>query len=139
MNPHGSSSLESDVEDISGEWRDHEHQAPALDLVAVKLLAEAGSMELAIKALQTAERYLQDSTAYEQAFASSCGYPDFPALVEGSTGIGPDGQHSMYLTELPNQNWRVWNPAMLAEAREFPSREVAEQFIQSGQCRSKAR
>lgn len=114
--------------DSPTDWREHEHQSSALNVSAIKLLNEAGTLGLAIQALETAERLLNDADAYELALANGCGHESYSELVAASKTVGDEDDVPWYLTELPDGRWLAWNKKSLHHARDFESQESAEQF-----------
>jgi hypothetical protein len=116
--------------DVPTDWKEHEFQAPAVQVAAIRLLREAGTMEFAVHALETADRLLKDAEAYEMAFAKGCGHASFTELVAASRTVSSDVDSPWYLTQLRNGSWLAWNKNSLENTREFASPEAAERFVE---------
>ena len=59
--PLGQSPLEQPPQDRPAEWREHEHDSPELNVLALELLTAAGSLELALHVVELAHRRQQDA------------------------------------------------------------------------------
>lgn len=120
--------------DAPTDWKEHEHFSPALQLSALRLLTEAGTLGVAIQALETAERLSQDAEAFEVAFARGCGHESYSDLVGASTTVGAEEESPWYITPIAHDRWLAWNKMELHEAREFGQRSAAEEYAlrQSG-------
>lgn len=125
--------------DSPTDWKEHEHQSTALNVSAVKLLNEAGTLGLAIQALETAERLLNDADAYELALAKGCGHESYSELVAASKAVGNEDDAPWYLTELPDGRWLAWNKKSLHHARDFESQDSAEHYAKRRIARPKAK
>lgn len=117
--------------DAPTDWTEHEHQAPALHVAAIRLLREAGTLGLAIQALETTDRLTKDREAFNLALARGCGHDSFAELVGASQTVATNADSPWYLTRLPNGRWMAWNKNCLRDIRDFNSQEAAEQFCQA--------
>ena len=125
----GDDRIEDKQIDATTDWKEHEFQAPSLHASAIRLLREAGTMELAVQALETADRLLKDIENYRLEFAKRCGFDSYTETLAASETVGVEGNSPWYLTPLRNGHWLAWNRNSLHETRDFESKAGAEQFL----------
>lgn len=97
---------------------------------AHKLLAEAGSAEIAKHAVDTVARDTLNGSPGDK-FAVQWGFDSYLSLFEASIPLASVGGKNWCLTSLRGKNWILWNDADLV-ARQYASREEAEQQVQEG-------
>lgn len=94
---------------------------------AHKLLAEAGSAEIAKHAVDTAARDNVTGSPGDK-FAVQWGFDSYLSLFEASTPVASVGGKNWCLTSARGKGWLLWNDADLV-ATQHSSREAAEQQV----------
>jgi len=115
-------------ESAEDSWHQHEHLSAQLELDAVRLLADAGTPELAKFAIDSVEQQQHDHMRTE--FAQAAGFGTYADLVAASAGIDTDDDGQWYVTLLPNGQWLAWNFFDVRSDLKHTTREAAVAHIE---------
>ena len=107
-------------------WQEHEHVAPPVQNQAQKLLDEAGSPELAKRAVDAAAKTQPLPVSAHDQFARQLGFASYLSLFEASTPIKSALGKQWLVTALRTDQWILWNDSDLIVAGTYPTREAAE-------------
>ncbi len=111
-------------------WHEHEHVASPLQIQAQRLLAEAGSPELAKHAVDLAGQAPPAGSPQDQ-FARQLEFASYLSLFEDSSLCAADEGRQWFATAIRNGEWILWNDADLVIAGTYPTREAAERAAPS--------
>jgi hypothetical protein len=112
-------------------WREHEHVAGPVQNDAQKLIDNAGSPELAKKAVDSAARdhKTQPSAAgggsAKDRLARNHGFNSYLELFEASTTMSQSDGKNWFVTAVPGGKWIMWNDRDLEAHRSFDTFEEA--------------
>lgn len=103
---------------------------PPVQAQAHKLLAEAGSPEIAKQAIDSAVGDKMAGSPGDK-FAAQWGFDSYLSLFEGSIPVASVGGKNWCVTSISGGGWILWNDADLVATR-HSSREEAERQLQDG-------
>src|SRR5438477_7832314 len=101
------------VKPMSGNEVMHASDLAPVEAQAHKLLAEAGSPELAKHAVDAVARD-QAAGSPGDKFAAQWGFDSYLSLFEASTPLASVGGKNWCVTSVGNSNWILWNDADLS-------------------------
>jgi hypothetical protein len=112
------------------EWAGKEHSdLPApIEAQARRLLAEAGSAELAKHAVDAAVKAEPAAGSPGDKFATEWGFDSYLSLFEASLPLASVGGKNWCVTAVGPERWILWNDADLV-ATQHSSREAAESYV----------
>jgi hypothetical protein len=113
----------------AGEWVRHEHVASPVQVEAEKLLATAGSAELAKQAIDEAEQRPISSQQQQADFAAQWGHQSIHQMLAVSSRLtAPDGT-PWWATNIQDEGWILWNERDLRARQRFPSLEACHRYL----------
>jgi hypothetical protein len=92
---------------VADSWEQHEHLSAQLELDALRLLADAGTPELAKFAIDSVEQQRHDQLRSE--FAQTLGFASYSDLLAASTGVATNDDKLWFVTPLADGHWAAWN------------------------------
>lgn len=109
-------------------WEQHEHLSAQLEIDALRLLADAGTPELAKFAIDTVEQQQHDQLRNE--FAQALGFGTYSELLAASTGIATNDDKVWFITALADGQWIGWNFVEIREEARYATREEAVAHVE---------
>ena len=111
-------------------WKEHEHVAGPVQNEAQRLIDDAGSPELAKKAIDSAaqehvKQPVQRSESEKDRFAHNHGFRSYLELFEASTTMSQTDGKNWFVTALPGGKWIKWNDQDLHTECMYNSSEEA--------------
>lgn len=107
----------------------HSQPSPQIHDQAQKLLAQAGSSELAKHAVDAAARDRSSGSPGDK-FACEWGFDSYLSLFEASHPLASVGDRNWCATSIRGGNWILWNDAdlvgIVCSSREEAERQVRE-------------
>lgn len=119
--------------DPSGDSWQHEHLSAQLELDALRLLADAGTPELAKFAIDSVDEQQQDQLRSE--FARALGFASYSELLSESAGVDTNDDKLWFVTPLADGQWIGWNYVEFGTEAKQTSREAAIAHVE---CSTKA-
>jgi hypothetical protein len=107
----------------SESWQQHEHLSAQLELDALRLLADAGTPELAKFAIDSVEQQQHDQLRTE--FAEALGFSSYRDLLAASAGIATADEKLWFVTPLADGQWIGWNFFEITANVKHATREAA--------------
>jgi hypothetical protein len=104
-------------------WPQHEHLSAQLELDALRLLADAGTPELAKFAIDTVDQQQHDQLRAQ--FAHSLGFETYSDLLAASGGVATSDDKLWFVTALGDGSWIGWNYVDIRADVSYGSREAA--------------
>jgi hypothetical protein len=108
-------------------WQQHEHISAQIELDALRLLADAGTPELAKFAIDSVEEQQRDRARAE--FARTLGFTSYSDLLAASSGVATPGDQLWFITMLTDGEWIGWNFLDVQVGVKHPTREDAVRYI----------
>lgn len=109
-------------------WPQHEHLAAQVELDALRLLADAGTSELAKFAIDSVDELHRDQMRRE--FARELGFASFSDLLAASAAIATSDDKLWFVTLLAGGHWVGWNHIDLHVVDKHASREDAVRRVE---------
>jgi hypothetical protein len=118
-------------------WQQHEHLSAQLELDALRLLADAGTAELAKFAIDSVEEQQHDQLRAE--FAQALGFTSYSDLLSASAGVATNDDKLWFVTPLGDGQWVGWNFVEIRAEVKYATREEAIAHVeQSAQGNSQS-
>jgi hypothetical protein len=118
-----SSEAISRPESMTDSWEQHEHLSAQLELDALRLLADAGTPELAKFAIDSVEQQQHDHMRTE--FAEALGFASYSDLLAASAGVATTDDKLWFVTPLADGQWVAWNFVEIKADAKHATREAA--------------
>jgi hypothetical protein len=115
--------------DQTANWTEHEHIVPPIQSQAQRLLAEAGSPELAKHALDMAAAGPSTDAGHIDGLAQRWGFRPRHDLLAASISIATSSRHMWWLTPIDDRGWVAWTERDSAMSDMLPTLEQARQFV----------
>jgi hypothetical protein len=110
-------------ESTTDSWEQHEHLSAQLELDALRLLADAGTPELAKFAIDSVEQQQHDQMRNE--FAQALGFASYSDMLAASAGIATNDEKLWFVTPLADGQWVGWNFVEIKADVKHATREAA--------------
>jgi hypothetical protein len=110
-------------EPLADSWQQHEHLSAQLELDALRLLADAGTPELAKFAIDSVEEQQHDQLRAE--FAQALGFASYSDLLAASAGVATNDDKLWFVTPLGDGQWIGWNFIEIRADLKHATREAA--------------
>jgi hypothetical protein len=120
----------------SDSWEQHEHLSAQLELDALRLLADAGTPELAKFAIDSVDGQQQDQLRTE--FAQALGFVSYGDLVSASIGVSTNDDKLWFVTPLRDGYWAAWNFTQVCIDVKYTTREAAVAHVEKSAAKSLA-
>ena len=102
------------------EWNEHEHLAPALQMEAEKLISQAGSAEMAKRAIDAiADTWVEDPKTRHDKFAREWGFASYLSMLQCSMSISAAREKNWCVTAVKDGRWIMWNDEDLVALENF--------------------
>ncbi len=108
---------------LADSWQQHEHLSAQLELDALRLLADAGTPELAKFAIDSVEQQQHDQLRAE--FAQALGFASYTDLLAASAGVATSDNKLWFVTLLADGQWVGWNYVEIRVDVKHATREAA--------------
>lgn len=112
----------------SNNWQQHEHLSAQLELDALRLLADAGTPELAKFAIDTVDEHQHDEMRLQ--FANALGFSSYADLLVASTGVATNDDKLWFVTSLADGSWVGWNFVEISADVKHATREAAVAHVE---------
>jgi hypothetical protein len=109
-------------------WAEHEHLSAPLEFDALRLLADAGTPELAKFAIDSVEKQHNDQARTQ--FAQSLGFESYGELLAASAAIDTNDTKLWFVTLLSDGQWVAWNFVEFRPDVRHPTREDAVVYVE---------
>jgi hypothetical protein len=113
----------------TADWSQHEHTAPPVQSQAQRLLAEAGSPELAKHALDVAADQQHNDPIFVDDLAERWGYRSRHDLLAASISVATSRGQMWWLTPVEGRGWAAWTEHDAQMSDLLPTLEHARQFV----------
>jgi hypothetical protein len=115
-------------EPLADSWQQHEHLSAQLELDALRLLADAGTPELAKFAIDSVDDQQHDQQRAE--FAQTLGFASYSDLLAASAGIATNDDNLWFVTPLGDGQWIGWNYVEVRADVKHATREAAVAHVE---------
>lgn len=130
LNQMASDSAMGGGEPNAASWQEHEFLPAQLELDALRLLADAGTPELAKYAIDSVDEQQRDQ--FRAEVAQALGFRSYAELLAASAAVDTNDDRPWYVTLLADGQWVAWNCTDIRVDRKHSTREAALAHVENG-------